>query len=175
MWVGVNDGRGQTWDRDNECLFGGYADIVRPAQGHVFREHKVDVGVQLMTDPAQPHPADVLDALDTFEHSLAPVDQLRVNAVHQSPIDLLRSVAEDQAQGRSDRQPDEWVSQGKPRYCPTGTDENRQRGVAVGAGVQAVCDQSRRSDPASDPEPVPRDELVACETADGGGRHSLVE
>ena len=55
--VGVDDGAGQTGYRLDELLFGGHGRLVGLRQGEVGRQDQIAVGVELMADPAQSHPA----------------------------------------------------------------------------------------------------------------------
>ena len=58
---------------------------------------------------------------------------------------------------------------GKAGEHAQGAGDDGQRGEAVGAGVLAVGDQGRRSDPAPDADAINGNQLVAGETDEPGG------
>ena len=58
---------------------------------------------------------------------------------------------------------------GNPSATPPARQQHRQRGEAVGAGVQTVGNQCGRTDSAADADPVQRHQLVADEADEACG------
>jgi len=69
-----------------------------------------------------------------------------------------------------DQEADDRVCEPPPERNTSGAEEHGQAGEPVGARMQAVGNEGRAADPPADPDPIPRDDLVADEPDDGGAR-----
>ena len=130
---------------------------------------EVGLGVQQVAAPAHPHPAHRGHPGGDEQRELRPVEQLRLDGVHQPAVDVPDGGAQHGQDGDGDEQSHDGVGEGEPGGDAARAGEHGQGREAVGAGVQAVGDQRRRPDAAPHPDAVDRDQLVA-EEADQSGR-----
>ena len=127
---------------------------------------------RLVAVPAQPDLSHIDHPGGRPDHRLGLVDQVRVDGVHQPPVDLAGGIAQDEQDGHGDEQADDRVGDRVSGPGSGGAEDHREAGEPVGAGVQPVGDQRGGSDPASGADPVLGDHLVT-EEADhtGDGEH----
>jgi len=84
--AGVDDGLPQPRHGVQELVSRVLADLVGPVQAEIRSRDDLDLGVEAMADPAQPHGVDRVDAIHVMHCVFDPIDQVRVHAVHQAPI-----------------------------------------------------------------------------------------
>jgi alpha-ribazole phosphatase/probable phosphoglycerate mutase len=143
-------------------------DPVRLGQAEPGVHREAGLGPDAVPDPAQPQVLDVMHTRYRAQARLRRVDQVRVDGVHDPPVDVAGGAAQHDQDRHRDEQPDDRVGQRETGQHADRPRHDGQRGEPVRTGVQAVRDQRGRPDPAADPDPVARDELVAGEADQAG-------
>jgi hypothetical protein len=161
--VRVHQRGGEPGHRVDQRVFGPDRDIVRLDDRAVRIDTDLALGPECPADPAQPHLADVQDAGSGAQDHLDLLGQGRVYAVHQPAADLAGRLPSHRQDRHGDEQADDRVGPGPADRHPARSGKHGQRGIAVGAGVQAVGDQRDGADPAPGPDAVAGHHLVAGE------------
>ena len=161
--VGVHQRGREPGYRVDQRVFGPDRDVVGLDNRAVRIDTDLALGPERVADPAQPHLADVQHAGSGAQDRLDLLGQGRVHAVHEPAADLAGRLPSHRQDRHGDEQADDRVGPGPADRHPARTDEHGQRGIPVGAGVQAVGDQRRGADPAPGPDAVAGHHLVACE------------
>ena len=116
--------------------------VVRDAMCRSQTQHRVDielgVGVQSMTDPAQPHAVHRQHPRPAGQNGLGGVDQLRIHTVDEPAEYVAYRSAQHGQDGEGDDQADDRVGERETQRDAAGADQHGERGEPVGAGVQAV-------------------------------------
>jgi hypothetical protein len=161
--VGVHQRRREPGHRVDQRVFGPDRDVVRLDYRAVRIDTDLALGPECVADPAQPHLADVQHAGSGAQDRLDLLGHGRVDAVHEPAADLADGLPPDRQDRHRDEQADDRVGPGPADRHPARSDEHGQRGIPIGAGVQAVGDQRRGANPAPGPDPVAGHYLVAGE------------
>jgi hypothetical protein len=169
--VHVNDGVGEAADPVQEVVAGLLGDVVGLADRHVAVHGDVQLGVQLVPDPADPDAVAGEHRGDGPRRARDLLGQRRVDGVHQPPVDVTDRAAQHRQDRDRDQQADHRVGLRPAEGHPAGPDHDGQAGEPVGAGVPAVGGQGGRADPGAHPDAVARGQLVADEADDPGGGH----
>jgi len=75
--------------------------------------YHIGLGPELMADPPDTDAPYILDSFSLAEGTLGTVDELRIDRVHQSVVDLGRRVAQNKKDQHRDRDSDDRISQRK--------------------------------------------------------------
>src|SRR5438309_361751 len=100
-----------------------------------------DVSLETVPDPPDAQLANVHDAVDATDNAFCGVHELRVDGVHETLSDTASRLKEHPNDRSADHKPDDRISPLPTDGDSHGTDENGQRGQAVGAGMKTVCDE----------------------------------
>jgi hypothetical protein len=168
--IGVHRGRGEPGDGVHEPVLGADRDVVGLDDRAARVDRDLALGPQRAADPAQPYRPGVQYAGRGAQGRLGLVGQGRVNAVKQPPADFAGRLPAHGQDGYRDEQAHDRVGPGPADRDPARPGEHGQRGVPVGAGVQAVGDQRGGADPASGPDAVAGGQFVAGEADPGRER-----
>ena len=76
--------------------------------------YHIAFGPELMADPADTDAAYLFDPLSAAEGTLGTVDELRIDRIHQSLVDLGRRMTKNKEDQDRDRDSDDRISQRKP-------------------------------------------------------------
>ena len=150
-------------------MLGGHHHLVGLGQCEVGAQDEVAIGLQLVTDPPQPKPADLDNARNLGESMLGSGKQGGVHGVHEPAVDLPGRLAQYDDDGHGDDQPDDGIGQLPACGDATCTEHHRERGEPVGAGMEPVGDQGRRADATANADAVAGDKFVTDEAEDTGG------
>jgi hypothetical protein len=168
--VGVHQRGREPGYRVDQRVFGLDRDVVGLDERAVRIDTDLALGPERVADPAQPHLADVKYAGSGAQDRLDLLGQGRVHAVHEPAADLTGRLPSHRQDRHRDEQAHDRVGPGPADRHPARSGEHRQRGVPVGAGVQAVGDQRGGADPAPGPDAVAGHHLVAGEPERGRDR-----
>jgi len=144
-------------------MLGSDRDVVRLDDRAARIDTDLALGPEHAADPAQPHLPDVQHAGSGAQDRLDLLGQGRVHAVHEPAADLAGRLPSHRQDRHRDEQAHDRVGPGPADRHPARSDEHGQRGIPVGAGVQAVGDQRGGADPAAGPDAVAGHHLVAGE------------
>jgi hypothetical protein len=122
-------------------------------------------------DPSQPYRAHLLYATDLAQYMFGTVDQLGVDGIHETVKHLAGGASQDDEDGGRDHQSDDRIGSLESGRDAGGTEDHSQRGEAIGAGVKPVGHQRRRSDAATDPDPVAGNQFIAGEADESRHRY----
>jgi hypothetical protein len=168
--VGVHQRGREPGYRVDQGVLGRDRDVVGLDDRAVWIDTDLALGVERMADPAQPHLADGQNAGSGAQDGLDLLGQGRVHAVHEPAADLAGRLPSHRQDRDRDEQARHRIGPGPADCHPARSGEHGQRGVPVGAGVQAVGDQRGGADPASGPDAVVGHHLVTGEPERGRDR-----
>src|SRR4051794_34127066 len=123
--VDVDGGADQPGDAVGELVPGVGGDLVGVEQAEPGVDHDSRLGVQAVTDPAQPQTGDVAHAGDVAQGPLGPVDQFGLDPVHEPVVDLAGGVLGHEHDGDGDGEPDDRIG---PAPSPSGADGRENDG-----------------------------------------------
>ena len=89
-------------------------------------DHDLALGLQGVTDPAQPDLTEAEHALGGQQLGLDPVDQLGVDRVHQPPVDLAGGITQHDQDRSRDEQPHQRVREREPQRHAGSPQQHRQ-------------------------------------------------
>jgi hypothetical protein len=161
--VGVHQRGREPGHRVDQRMFGSDRDVVGLDDRAARIDTDLALGPEHAADPAQPHLPDVQHAGSGAQDRLDPLGQGRVHAVHEPAADLAGRLPSHRQDRHRDEQAHDRVGPGPADRHSARSNKHGQRGITVGAGVQAVGDQSGGADPAPGPDAVAGHHLVACE------------
>jgi hypothetical protein len=110
------------------------------------------------------------DAIDGRYRPGDVFDDRRINGVQQPLSDASDCLKADDQDCGSDQQTNDWVRPTPTESHSNRPDQDEERCHTIGAGMDAVSFQCRRSDAAPHPDPVLSDHFIS-DCANDGGRH----
>jgi hypothetical protein len=133
--VGVDERGGQPRQCVQEAVLGSDCRLVGRYGGGVGVGDDFAFGAELVTDPPQPHRADVQDARSGAQDFVDLIDKRWVDGVHQPPVDIPGRLPQHGKEGHRNEQPGNGVGPPLPQREPADAGQHREGGEPVGAGV----------------------------------------
>jgi len=140
--IGVDGGVRQAADVMEESVMGLLTYRVSLGDGEICVGDYLGLGSQFVPDPADPDRLDLFNAGHGCQDPFYVVDELRINRVHQSPVDVAGCVLQDEQDDHRDRQADHRIRQLPAQGHANGSPHHGERGQTVGARVHAVGHES---------------------------------
>jgi GNAT superfamily N-acetyltransferase len=170
--VSVHERRDQARHRVQQIVLGPDCHFVCLERRRPRIDDDLTLGPQLVSGPAHPYVANAEDARRRRKHFLGPLDDRRVDSVHQAPVNVPSGLPEHGDDGHGDEQPHDGIRPRPAERHPSRSQQNGERRIAVCTSMQPVGHQRGGADLAAHPHAISGDNFVAGETHDRGAGNS---
>ena len=116
--VRVHNHAGQFRDCMDEVVFRGMGEIVGACERGVAVDVEVSIGMDLVTDPTHPDPADRHNSGNRLQAGFGRLNKVGIDGVHQPPQDLADRGPQHEDDGHSDQQADDGSASCNPAATP---------------------------------------------------------
>ncbi len=136
--IDVDDDLDELGHGVEEAVADALGDGVGPPERHVFVDQEVELGPEMVAQPADPQVAYPLDPLGRASNLLHLFHHCRIDRVHQSMPHRHRSVFADEEDGDGDQESDDRIGDGRAEPDGHRAEEDAERRQPVDLSVLAV-------------------------------------
>src|SRR5260370_6315756 len=122
-----------------------FADLVALAGGKVLIDRDMQLGMQLMPNPAHAHIMNIHYPCKTKGLSFDPINHLWVNRIHQPTPHGHHGIFDNEENGNGNEQSNDWISKGKTEEASQSPKQHRQGGQPIHTSRLPIGDKGRRA------------------------------
>ncbi len=172
--IDMDDGVREIRNSMQQLMFSNLGNLMTTHHRQIGVDAQSDLRQQPVSRPACSYFAHFINATDGGYRLGDSLDNHWIDGIEEALTNTTSGLITDDQDCARDQKTDDWVGPMRPQCDADGSDEHEERCDTVSAGMEAICFQRSRTNPAAHPDPVLRYQFVAY-CPDDGGSHDEAE